>query len=141
MEIHAPVLLGKPVLVALLDEFGEGGEGLVIGIDGVADEGDEVGEDFGGRSLGGGFCECLVGLPDGGGGEVIGWLGEGVAEFLNGLVGEAGAGALVVDDLEGGEAVAVFLQEAFEVFDGLAWGDGFGCGEEFVLAEDIDEDG
>jgi len=106
----------------------------------VADEGDEVGEDFGGRGFRGGFFEGRVGAPDGIGGEVVGRLGEGVLEFLNSVEGEAGAGALVVDDLEGEEAVAVFLEELLEVFDGLARGDGFGRVDKFVLTEDIDED-
>jgi len=134
-------LLVEPVLVALFDEFGEGRQGLVLGIDGVADEGDEVGEDFGGRRGRSRVLEGFVGLPDGCWGEVVGRLAEGFAQLGDGLVGESAAGAVVVDDLEGGEAVAVFGEELREVGDGFLRGDGLGSANEFVLAQDVDEDG
>ena len=134
-------LLVEPVLVALFDKFGEGSQRLGFGIDGVADEGDEVGEDLHGWRGRSRVLESFVGTPYGIGGEVVGRLAEGFAQLGDGVVGEAAAGAVVVDDLEGGEAVAVFGEELLEVGDGFPRGNGLGGGGEFVLAEDVDEDG
>ena len=43
LQIHSPNLLVEPLLVAGFYLLREGRERLVVGIDGVADEGDEVG--------------------------------------------------------------------------------------------------
>ena len=56
--IEAVAVIGEPLLIAGFDEFGEGRERGGLGIDGVADEADEVSEDLDGIGGGGRFSRC-----------------------------------------------------------------------------------
>jgi hypothetical protein len=76
LEAASTLLIVEPLLEALLDEFGEGGEGLVLGIDAVADKADEIGQDLDGVAGEGALFEVFVGFPDFGGRDVVGWLAD-----------------------------------------------------------------
>ena len=82
------LLLGEPLLVAGFDEFGERRERSLLGIDGVADEGDQVREGFDGVGGEGALFEVFVGFPDFGGSDVVGRPGDGFGEGFEFFVNE-----------------------------------------------------
>jgi hypothetical protein len=73
---EAPAVLGEPMLVAGFDEFGEGRERSLLGIDGVADEGDQVGEGKDGVLRNRALFEMFVGFPEFVGSDVLGRPGD-----------------------------------------------------------------
>jgi hypothetical protein len=101
-------LLGEPLLVAGFDEFGERRERSFLGIDGVADEGDQVREGFDGVGGEGALCEVFVGFPDLSGCDVVGQPGDGFGESFELFVNEVPFGVRAVEeDLEGGDFVLI----------------------------------
>jgi hypothetical protein len=84
----------------------------------------------------------FVGFPDFGGGDVVGWPGDGFGEgfefFVNEVPFRVGT---VVEDLEGGDFVLIVFEELFPGGDELA---GFflvvACADEGVAGEVVDGD-
>ncbi len=105
---------------------GEGGEFGVL-VEGVADEGDEVGEDALTGTADFGLVERFVGAPEGLRGPGAGWGFEGVGEGADVFEAETFVVGAAVEDLEGGDLVAVGGDELLEGADeGLGAVGGFG---------------
>ena len=78
--VESLAVLGEPLLVAGFHEFGERRERSLQGIDGVADEGDQVRENLDGIRGDGALFEVFVRFPHLGGGDVVGRPADGFSE-------------------------------------------------------------
>ena len=113
------LLLEEPGVVALADEVGVGHE-LVFLVEGDADEGDEVGEHAVAGAAHLRAVELLVGLPELVGCPLVRRTADRLGELLHLAEGEALGLAAGVEDLEGGDLVAVVLAELLPRLDRLA---------------------
>ena len=132
----------QPCLEVGVDPFRERHEFVVL-VDGEAHERYQIGEDTaaaGAFDLAG--LQRGVGLPELGFVPQVGWLFDGVGEFLHRLEGEALFVGLGVEDLQGGDFVLVVgdellegLDEAFGAVEGGRAEAGF---DDLVLADVVD---
>ena len=110
------LLLEEPGVVAVADEVGVGDE-LVVLVEGDADEGDEVGEDALAGAAHLRAVELLVRLPELLGRPLVRGPADRLGELLDLAEGEPLGLAAGVEDLEGGDLVAVVLAEPLPGLD------------------------
>jgi hypothetical protein len=114
----------------------------VLGIDAVADEADEIGQDLDGVAGEGALFEVFVGFPDFGGRDVVGWLADGESEGFELFVNEVPFGLwFVVENLQGGDFVLIVFKEFLPVLDEAAGAFLVVAGvDDFVAADVVDGD-
>jgi len=129
-----PPLDRKPVVEPAVDGLGERFK-HISPADSEADKGDNVGEQLlraGTPDLG--ALELLIGVPEKLGGELVGWLFDGIGELLYRAVGKMALEiGLAVEYLEGSKFVLV-------VFNKLSKGINNGLSLLFCLRVKADED-